>query len=239
MDVRPKLIELLEQTQAEEEAFIAQLAAQERERVGKVNDWSAKDLIAHLAGWKLRMADRLAALGRGEATAQTEEIDAENALIWSEYCDRSWEEAVQALSLGHRRLIDGLNAMSVDDLHDADRFESQKGQPLWRSVAGSGCTHPMMHLAEAHMKRGQAARARAMMESLSEGLERLDDSPRWVGVVRYNLACYFALAGEKNKAVQLLSEALRLHPGLTEWSKQDTDLASLHGLPGYERLHAS
>jgi hypothetical protein len=239
MDVRPKLIELLEQTQAEEEAFIAQLTAQERERVGKVNDWSAKDLIAHLAGWKLRMADRLAALGRGDTTAQTEEIDAENALIWSEYCDRSWEEVVQASSLGHRRLIDGLNAMSVDDLHDADRFASQKGQPPWRSVAGSGCTHPMMHLAEAQMKRGQAARARGMMESLSEGLERLDDSPRWVGVVRYNLACYLALAGEKDKAVQLLSEALRLHPGLTEWSRQDADLASLHDLPGYERLYAS
>jgi tetratricopeptide (TPR) repeat protein len=239
MDVRPKLIKLLEQTWAEEEAFVAQLTAPERERVGKVDDWSAKDLIAHLAGWKLRMADRLAALGRGEATAQAEEIDAENALIWSEYCDRSWEEVVQASSLGHLRLIDGLNAMSVDDLHDADRFESQKGQPLWRSVANLGCTHPMMHLAEAHMKRGQAARARAMMESLSDALERLDDSPRWVGVVRYNLACYLALAGEKNKAVQLLSEALRLQPGLIEWSRQDTDLASLHGMPGYERLYAS
>jgi tetratricopeptide (TPR) repeat protein len=239
MDVRPKLIELLERTQDEEEAFVAQLTAQERERVGKVDDWSAKDLIAHLAGWKLRMADRLAALGRGETAAQTDEIDAENALIWSEYSDRSWEEVVQASSLGHRRLIDDLQAMLVDDLHDADRFESQKGQPLWRSVAGNGCTHPMMHLAEAHVRRGQAARATAMMESLSEGLAQLDESPRWVGVVRYNLACYLALAGEKNRAIEILGDALRLHPGLIEWSRQDTDLASLHGLPGYERLYAS
>jgi tetratricopeptide (TPR) repeat protein len=239
MDVRPKLIELLERTQDEEEAFVAQLTAQERERVGKADDWSAKDLTAHLAGWKLRMADRLAALGRGETAAQTDEIDAENALIWSEYSDRSWEEVVRASSLGHRRLIDGLQAMLVDDLHDADRFESQKGQPLWRSVASDGCTHPMMHLAEAHVRRGQAARATAMMESLSEGLAQLDKSPRWVGVVRYNLACYLALAGEKNRAIEILGDALRLHPGLIEWSRQDTDLASLHGLPGYERLCAS
>ena len=238
MDVRPELIKLLERTQAEEEAFVGQLSPQEREQVGKVSDWSAKDMIAHLAGWKLRMADRLAALGRGEARADVDEIDAENALIWSEYCDRSWDEVTQASSLGHQRLIDGLKVMSVNDLHDADRFESQKGQPLWRSVAGNGCTHPMMHLAEAYVKRGQAARAQAMMEDLSEGLARLDDSPRWLGVVRYNLACYLALAGEKNKAVELLGEALRLHPGLTEWSRQDTDLVSLHGLPEYERLYA-
>jgi tetratricopeptide (TPR) repeat protein len=239
MDVRPKLVELLERTQHEEEAFVAQLTAQEREQAGKVDDWSAKDLIAHLAGWKLRMADRLAALGRGEAATFAEEIDAENALIWSEYFDRSWEEVVQASALGHRRLIDGLQAMSVDDLHDADRFESLKGQPLWREVAGNGCTHPTMHLAEVHMKRGQDARAAAMMESLSDDLARLDDSPRWVGVVRYNLACYLALAGDKNRAIELLRSALSLHPGLTDWSRQDTDLSSLHGLPAYERLYAS
>jgi tetratricopeptide (TPR) repeat protein len=239
MDVRPKLVVLLERTRDEEEAFVARLTPQERGQVGKVNDWSAKDMIAHLAGWKLRMADQMAALGRGENKGDVEDIDAENALIWSEYCDRTWEEVTQASSLGHQRLMDGLQAMSVNDLHDADRFESQKGQPVWRSVAGNGCTHPMMHLADAYVKRGQAARAQAMMESLSEGLARLDDSPRWVGVVRYNLACYLALAGEKNKAVELLGEALRLHPGLTEWSRQDTDLTSLHGLPGYERLYAN
>jgi hypothetical protein len=106
--VRSKLIELLERTQAEEGALVAQPSPQEREQVGKVNDWSAKDMIAHLAGWKLRMADLLAAL------------DAENALIWSEYHDRSWEEVLQASSLGQRRLIDGLQALLLNDLHDAD-----------------------------------------------------------------------------------------------------------------------
>jgi hypothetical protein len=238
MDVRPKLIELLERTHDEEQAFVAQLTSQERQQAGKVDNWSAKDLIAHLACWKLRLVDRLAALERGEAQAPTDEIDAENALIWSEYRDRSWEEVLQASSLGHQRLIEGLRTMLVDDLHDADRFESQKGQPLWRSVAGTGCTHPMMHLAEEYAKRGQAARGTAMMESVSEGLARLEDSPRWVGVVRYNLACYLALAGDKTRAIEILRDALRLHPGLTEWSRQDTDLASLHGLPEYEQLYA-
>jgi len=239
MDVRPNLVELLERTRDEEQAFVAQLPSQERERIGKVNDWSVKDLIAHLAGWQLRMADRLAELARGEDKAQPEDIEAENALIWSEYSDRNWEEVLRALSTGHQRLMDNLHALSAEDLHDADRFESQKGQPLWRTVAGNECTHPMMHLAESYVKRGQADRAAKMMENLSNDLARLDDSPRWVGVVRYNLACYLALAGEKDRAIEILGDALRLHPGLTEWSRQDTDLVSLHGLPGYERLYAN
>jgi hypothetical protein len=238
MDVRPKLIELLQQTLDEERRFVAQLSPEERERVGRVDAWSAKDLIAHPAGWKLRMADRLAAIGRGEAPAQTDEVDTENALIWAEHSSETWDEVVQASALGHRRMIQGLQALSVDDVHDAQRFESQQGQPLWRGVAGNGCTHPIMHMAEVYVHRGQAAYAARMMESLSEGLALLDDSPRWLGVVRYNLACYFALGGETARAVKLLGEALQLHPGLRGWSREDTDLASLHGTPEYEQLYA-
>jgi hypothetical protein len=76
-------------------------------------------MIAHLAGWKVRMADQLGVLGRGEGRVDVDEIDAENASIWSEYYDRSWEEVLQASSLGQRRLIDGLQALSLNDLHDA------------------------------------------------------------------------------------------------------------------------
>ncbi len=54
MDVRPKLAELLQQTLDEEHQFIGQLSPEELNRVGQVDAWSAKDLIAHLAGWKLR-----------------------------------------------------------------------------------------------------------------------------------------------------------------------------------------
>jgi len=238
MDVRPKLIELLQQTMDEERRFVDQLTPEERQRVGDVNAWSSKDLIAHLAGWKLRMADRLAAIGRGEAPAQTEEVDAENALIWAEYSSRTWDEVVQASALGHRRMVEGLQALSLDDVHDPQRFESQQGQPLWRGVAGNGCTHPIMHLADACVKRGEGTYGAAMMEAVSEGLALLDDTPRWQGVVRYNLACYFALAGEKMRAIGILRDALRLHPGLTEWSKEDTDLASLRDQADYKALYS-
>lgn len=238
MDVRPRLIELLQQTLDEETRFIGQLAPEELHQVGRVDAWSAKDLIAHLAGWKLRMADRLAATGRSEASAQTEEVDVENASIWAEHSNETWDEVVQASTLGHRRMIEGLQALSLEDVHDAQRFESQQGQPLWRGVAGNGCTHPIMHLAEAYVKRGQAAYAASMMESLSEGLALLDDSPRWLGVVRYNLACYYALAGAAAQAIEALRDALQLHPNLSEWSREDTDLNSLHGNPDYEQLYA-
>ncbi len=105
MDVRPKLAELLQQTLDEERRFIDQLTPEEAQRLGQVDAWSAKDLIAHLAGWKLRMADRLAAIGRGEVPAPTDEADTENARIWAEHSSETWDEVVRASALGHRRMI--------------------------------------------------------------------------------------------------------------------------------------
>jgi len=55
--------------------------------------------------------------------------------------------------------------------------------------------------------------------------------------VRYNLACCYALAGQAEKAMDALREALRLAPDLTEWSKQDPDLVSLRERPDYQSLY--
>lgn len=238
MDLRLDLIQLLERTREEEELYIARLSPQEREQVGRVDGWSAKDLMSHLAAWRSRMADRLEAAHEGGARSPDVEPDPENARIWAEFAGKSWDEVRQALALSHRRLADSMQALTDDELTDPQRFESQQGQPLWRGVAGNGCTHPIMHLADAYVKRGEGTYGAAMMEDVSEGLALLDDTPRWQGVVRYNLACYFALAGERIRAIGILRDALRLHPGLTEWSKEDTDLASLRGQADYKALYS-
>lgn len=238
MDLRLDLIQLLERTREEEELYIARLSPQEREQVGRLDGWSAKDLMSHLAAWRLRMADRLETAQQGGAPPPDAEVEAENAAIWAEYAGKSWDEVRQALALSHRRLADSLQALSDEELTDPQRFEWQRGQPLWRGVAGNGCTHPVMHLADAYARRGQMDDAAAMMEDISAQLAELEDAPRWKGVVRYNLACFYALAGAKARAVKLLGEALELHPGLAEWSKEDTDLASLRGMPEYDRLYA-
>jgi hypothetical protein len=57
-------------------------------------------------------------------------------------------------------------------------------------------------------------------------------------VVHYNLACYYALAGAAGQAIEALRDALKLHPDLSGWSREDTDLNSLHGNPDYEQLYA-
>ena len=68
-----------------------------------------------------------------------------------------------------------------------------------------------------------------MLISLSE------ESP-FVGTYAYNLACFYALGGEKEQALKRLRQAFELRPDLIEWSKQDSDLDSLRDDPGYVAL---
>jgi hypothetical protein len=56
--------------------------------------------------------------------------------------------------------------------------------------------------------------------------------------VRYNLACHYALSGQKERAISGLREALTLNPDLTEWSKQDPDFVPLRQEAGYQALYS-
>jgi hypothetical protein len=64
----------------------------------------------------------------------------------------------------------------------------------------------------------------------------VDESPRWQGLYLYNLACYYAIPGDRDKALASLERAFTLRNELIEWSKSDTRLASLHGDPDYRNL---
>ena len=76
-----------------------------------------------------------------------------------------------------------------------------------------------------------------MQEKTAKLLSELDESQSWQGVLRYNLACHYALAGETETAIGKLRRALELNPELTEWSKEDSDLASLREELGYKALY--
>jgi hypothetical protein len=77
-----------------------------------------------------------------------------------------------------------------------------------------------------------------MYQKLTGELVDLDDSPEWQGTIRYNNACSFSLLGDKEKAILELGEALKLNPGLTDWSKQDPDFEPIREEAGYKALYA-
>jgi tetratricopeptide (TPR) repeat protein len=67
---------------------------------------------------------------------------------------------------------------------------------------------------------------------LEEGLEAWPDSPS----ILYELGCWEAEFGEKDKALDCLRRALEKEPKIREWMQQDDDLLSLREEPEFKAL---
>jgi tetratricopeptide (TPR) repeat protein len=64
---------------------------------------------------------------------------------------------------------------------------------------------------------------------LAEGLERFPDH----GGMVYAAACWEALAGRHEEALEHVARAFELDPRCREWARTDEDLDSIRDLPGY------
>lgn len=238
MGIKEKLIELVHAAYQEEITFLSRLPEAERAAAGTAQAWSAKDLIGHCITWQERMVNNFHTAARGDPLPAYGEIDEANAQIFAENAGKSWDDMCQMIEGTHARLADYIQAANEVDLTDPERSVLKNNRPLWQNIVGNAVTHSMLHLGQYYADHGQAAYATPMYERFSRQLITLDDSAKWRANTTYNLACYYALAGEKAQAITNLREALTLNPDLTEWSTQDSDLASIREEAGYKALYA-
>ena len=233
--MKRELTELLGKGYQVEKEFIATLADEERNADGTFENWTAKDCIAHNAYWRKHHAeDVLAVLAGKTPTHIDEQINKE---VYSRYKDQSWEDIDTLVDSGLQRMGEAIALISEDDLQRDDFYPWEQGRPLWKEIVGNIYTHPVIHLSEWQIKRGYPARAAEMYQEMTRQLTSLDDGPDWQGIIRYNNACSFSLLGDKEIAINELGEALKLNPGLTEWSRQDPDFEPIRGEAGYKALY--
>jgi uncharacterized damage-inducible protein DinB len=237
MSLKDQLLSILEHSQKTQQAFVADLSGEQRSAAGTYEKWCAKDNVAHIAHWQEQRAKRLAALARGEepppSPAHYEEA---NAACFERYCNSSWDEVQAYADQAQALLLDAVRALEEDVL--AVPAPDSQERTLWDEVVGSGYTHPLSHIAAYYTEHGQQHKAGQLWREWSELVAPLSDSPEWQGGVHYNTACSLALAGSPELAISELRQALELRPGLTAWSRQDSDLQSLHSMPEYRELYA-
>ena len=232
------ILNLVTINQENEQAFIADLSPDEINKDGSLHNWSAKDMIAHVATWRARFAQDLRAARRGVQPNITTDFNHENAAIFAAHHEKSWEEVCEFAKTSFSALIQELGYLEDQDLDKGDVLNEQAGRPLWRFIVGTGFNHPMIHLSDYHKQQGDLQRAGVVLGEMAEAVRDLDDSPMWEGVVRYNLACHYTLLGRKDQAIEELRLALTANPDLIPWSKEDADLAPLRGEADYRALYA-
>jgi hypothetical protein len=233
--MKSELTELLQKGYQVEREFIAALSDGERNADGTIENWTAKDNIAHNAYWRKHHAEDVLAVLAGKTP--THVADQINDEVYSRYKDQSWEDVDTLVDTGMERMGEAIASISEEDLQRHDFYPWEQGVPLWREIVGNIYMHPVIHLSEWHIKRGHPADAAEMYQEMTRQLSSLNDSPEWQGTIRYNNACSFSLLGDKETAINELREALRLNPGLTEWSRQDPDFESIRSEAEYTALY--
>lgn len=234
--MKKELTELLQMGYQVEKDFMAGLSDEDRNADGSFENWTAKDNVAHNSTWRMRHADDVLEVLAGKSPVEVDDDDI-NAGVYAQYKDHTWDEVDTLLDTSLERMGEALAKLSEDDLQNEEFYPWEQGRPLWRELVGNMYTHPIQHIFEWHIKRGNTARAAEMYQEMTGQLITLDDSPEWQGTVRYNNACSFSLVGNKETAIHELREALKLHPGLTEWSKQDPDFEPIRDEAEYKALY--
>jgi tetratricopeptide (TPR) repeat protein len=237
MSKKDAILDLIQRGDAEMRRYANVLTGAERLEVGTPDLWAPKDILAHMTAWKLHNAEIIAAGRRGEPPpAELDDFDAVNAGIFEQYRHSPWDEILALLDRAQSEMLAQVQKLTEDDLSDLERFPSTEGRQLWRRIAANSYQHPLAHLVQCHILRGDREYASRMAEDEARLVAALDDDPTLQGTALYNLACHYALMGEKDKAYEKLVQSLRLYPALKKGAPQDTDLVSLHGEEQFKSL---
>ncbi|MBN2579271.1 MAG: tetratricopeptide repeat protein [Pirellulales bacterium] len=141
------------------------------------------------------------------------------------------EHALAALSrIGDPTMLDA-HALYLwgESLRTLDRYEEAL-VPLSRAVTASPADIQIrLALGWCYKRTGKIHLA---IEALEGALASEPDEP----LLRYNLACYCSLSGQKQRALRYLSQALTLAPGYRHLIDDETDFDPLRDDPDFQAL---
>ncbi len=227
---KPVLLDLLRKAQSEQNAFFQELPPAELQIVGEPDFWSAKDHVAHLTFWRRRLVQRLTAILQGqELPPDAQSYEQLNPIIFAEQRERPWSAIHAESEQVYAELLKLTEQLSDDELTLPGRFNwINEGEPLYIAFMGNCYEHTQEHLTQYYLDRHDLPRATQIREAWVERVMQSAAPEDLKGTVLYNLACFYALHGQLEKAATLLEKSLALAPRLKEWSLSDPDLDALH-----------
>ncbi len=160
-------LDRIERAQETWEAIVAEVGDAGMEQPGAAGDWTFKDVVGHLNGWRERTVDRLEAAARDAApppspwpddlSDETDEgVEAINRWIYERNRDRPAADILAESREQFQRMRAAVEAVPEYDLVMGGRFPWLGGEPLSAVLEGS-----FDHLHEEHEPALRAWLARA------------------------------------------------------------------------------
>ena len=133
---KAQLLDDLKAEQARWEALLQDIGEEHMTQPGVAAEWSIKDIVAHLTGWRRRTVGRFQAALRNEPPPpplwppQLQTDDEINAWIYAANRDRPLADVLRESRAVLQQLVETLNAFPAADLLDLTRFPWLEGEPL-------------------------------------------------------------------------------------------------------------
>ena len=148
---KAELLAQIDEETAVWERLLAEVGEERMLLPGAGDDWTFKDVMSHLIGWRRRSLARLEAAQQGTAPppspwpADLDDEDAINAWIYEQNRERPLADVLAESREQFRRMRELTAAIPEDVLLDPNRFAWIKGWPLGAVVVNS-----FLHLHEEH-----------------------------------------------------------------------------------------
>ncbi len=216
------------------EGLLEGLSPDQQAERGSLEQWSAKDMLVHLAFWEGHFNSQLQAGQKGNKVPQVGDYyEIINDGLFIRHVAVPFTEAQENEESLFQESLRLLQAMSADELCNPRRFAWLEGRSLLDRALGTFVWHVLIHISEIYRSCGQQKKALRLQETYTQ---KLCSFPVWNANAPYNLACFYAQNNYPLKAIRSLDIAFRLRPELMEWARQDADLDPLREMPDFLTL---
>jgi len=138
---KQKLLETVEREAELWEMFLGEVGEERMEQPCAMDEWSFKDVVAHLSAWQANRLTRLRAARQDQTPSahfwpagwdkeDDKDLEKINEWIYKENCDRSLRDVLNEARQQFRYLRELVRTLSEEDLFDPDRFAWMEGKPL-------------------------------------------------------------------------------------------------------------
>lgn len=155
---RTELLQAIHDGRAGLEAAFARLTDDQMLRHSLDNQWSPKDLLAHLGFWERRITEIFETLRRDDVPDSVEDqmsVDALNARAYEQNRPVPLGDLRRSEHTAYENLLALVQAMSDAELFDPQHFAWTRGEPAYHWVIGNTCGHYDEHM-EALLKSIEA-----------------------------------------------------------------------------------
>ena len=147
---KKELLALLEDSHERVLEAIEGLTTEQMLEPGVKDNWSVKDILAHLTRWEAELIKLLWQARQGMRPTsllnQPHSVDVVNSRWYEEDQTRSLERILEDFHGVRNQTIRRLEFFTDKDLNDPKRYPWSDGQALWEWVAGNTFEHDEEHL---------------------------------------------------------------------------------------------